>query len=174
MVQKLKAIDKTTMRLLSACLLICLASCTTHKQITHYHSSNTGFAKDSVEYYETDFETRQKNYLDQLQALWKLNTMQRQARIEMEPLSGYSISLDKNMRFTVSGPCGDITGIYDVKGTGIKFNNISTEGHASACDQEQQKELIRLLGETVSAYTVSSSELLLRDNATNIIFRATR
>lgn len=125
--------------------------------------------KDSVEYYETDFEIRQKNYKEKLIGKWDVKTMRRQQKADIENLSGIYIEVSADSVFTGNAGCNKMRGIYILKGTSIKFKNIlSTK---MACDKmEQEGWLLKLLENTVSAYSVDSEKLLLRDAASNIVF----
>ena len=162
------------MRILTLLLLVLILGCAPQKQTVSLHSSNAGLAKDSVVYYETDFETRQKNYLDQMDGTWTIATMQQQARLDIEPVSGTSISFSKDMHIILRTPCGDFTGRFDIKGTGVRITDLAQNKNMDCAGALQQNTLIHLLQDRVSAYTVSSNELLLRDNATNIVFRLKR
>jgi heat shock protein HslJ len=173
---KIEAYHKKTMKALSflVAAAFCL-SCSPQKQTTtsNLKSTNNSFAKDSIEYYETEFEVRQRNYLNQLQAAtWNVISMQRQAKLDLENLNNYSLVFNRDMSFRLTTVCNAITGTYEIKGTGIKFNNIVSANTASCANQNQEDELVRLLRERVSAYTVDGKTLLLRDNATNVVFRA--
>jgi heat shock protein HslJ len=132
-----------------------------------------GDTTTKVEYFETDFEARQKNYLNLLMGDWTISTMQRQARLSVENLNNTSLKLNPDKTFRITSGCSNITGTYSVKGTSIKFNDIVANNNGCATT-EQENELMRLLGHTVSAYTVSSNSLLLRDGSTNIVFKGGR
>jgi heat shock protein HslJ len=134
---------------------------------------DTIIQKDSIEYYEVDIIARQKNYMDMLIGNWIIDTMHRQARIKGEPLAGIFLNFKADSSFNGNAGCNNISGKYILKGTSIKLSNIiSTK---MACDKlEQETALLKLLEETVSAYTVDKSKLLLRDGSTNIIFHASR
>jgi heat shock protein HslJ len=132
-----------------------------------------GDTTTKVEYYETDFEARQKDYLNLLMGDWTVSTMQRQARLGIENLNNTSLKLNPDKTFAITSGCSHITGNYSVKGTSIKFNN-AVSNNNGCTTTEQENELMRLLTNTVSAYTVSSNSLLLRDGSTNIVFKAGR
>jgi heat shock protein HslJ len=152
------------------CISILIFACAPHRQITReVHQQVT----DSIEYYETEFDIRQKNYMHLLIGEWRIDTMRRQARMDPEILSNVHMNFKSDSTFTGKASCNHISGKYTIKGTGIRFNNIiSTK---MACDQlEQEYEFLRLLQETVSAYTVTNNRLLLRDNSSNIIFTGRR
>lgn len=160
------------MKLLYLLTGIIFLACSPQKHTTAMRSTNTGFAKDSVEYYLTDIETRQKNYLTQLQKTWSLVSMQRQAKVAIENLNSHTLVFNQDMSFRLTTSCSTIIGDYEVKGTGIKFKNIASTKNANCNNQNQEDELLRLLQDRVSAYTIENRNLLLRDNATNIVFRA--
>src|SRR5687767_3151322 len=127
--------------------------------------------KDSVEFYETDFEVRQKNWWNQLQGGWVIGTMRRQAKMDEENLSGFYLQFYEDSTFNGNSGCNRISGKYSIKGTSIKFNNIVST--RMACDRsEQEAAFMKLLEGTVSAYTVSPTQLLLRDGSSNIVFTA--
>lgn len=148
-------------------------SCSTERNSTVIttESSEPALADYEVEYYETDFEVRQKDYINLLTGTWTINSMQRQARLPIENLSGMTLVLNTDRSFNIKADCGNITGNYTVKGTSIKFSNVSSNTN-SCTNTEQVSELVRLLSNTVSAYTVDNSSLWLRDGSTNIIFKA--
>lgn len=164
---------KKIVSLLPFLMVMMLVSCSTERKTTTVVTETSGQAKDDViiEYYETDFEVRQKDYVSQLIGSWKINSMQRQARLPQEDLNDVSIALNADKTFTVSTACGDVKGDYVVKGTSIKFNNVQSAA-TNCANAEQVSELVRLLSNTVSAYTVADNSLWLRDGSTNIVFRA--
>ena len=156
----------------SACALFLFTACAAQKPQTKTQRDTT-MAKDSVAFYETDFEVRQKNWWNQLQGGWVINTMRRQSKMDEEALSGFYIQFYEDSTFNGNSGCNRISGKYSIKGTSIKFNNIvSTK---MACDRmEQESAFMKLMEGTVSAYTVSPTQLLLRDGASNIVFTAQR
>ena len=157
-------------------LMIGLASCSTQKKSgysTTSVDSNNAMVKDSIEYYETEFEVRQKNYKDLLIGSWQIDTMHRQSRLPGELLSGVYLNFTSDSTFNGKAGCNQVSGKYTLKGTSIRFGNIiSTK---MACDKlEQESALLQLLQNTVSAYTVDNKTLLLRDGASNVVFYASR
>ena len=153
-----------------------VAACSSQKQAGRSNRivrGDTTIKRDSIEYYETEFIARQKNYLELLIGNWNIDTMRRQARMEAEPLSGIFLNFNADSSFNGNAGCNQIAGKYILKGTSIKFSNIIAT--KMACDKlEQESALLKLLQETVSAYTVDESKLLLRDGSSNIIFYASR
>jgi heat shock protein HslJ len=150
------------------------AACSTHKKTTAEKAKEqTAYVKDSIEFYETDYEVRQKNYLNLMLGSWTVKTMKRQAMIEEEPLTNVSLNFTADSSFTGNGGCNRLSGRYTLKGTSIKFSRIITTKMACA-NIEQESAFLKLLEETVSAYSVSKNELLLRDGSSNIIFKAVR
>jgi heat shock protein HslJ len=134
---------------------------------------DTTIQKDSIEYYEVDVLGKQKNYMDLLVGSWTIDTMHRQSRMEAEALAGIFLNFNADSSFGGNAGCNSISGKYILKGTSIKLSNIIAT--KMACDRlEQETAILRLLEETVSAYTVDKSKLLLRDGSTNIIFHASR
>lgn len=160
---------------LSLCILFIMA-CTAQKQSGKPYKigrGDTTIKKDSVEYFEVDIIGRQKNYMDILIGSWTIDTMHRQAKMAGERLNGVFLNFKADSSFNGNAGCNNISGKYILKGTSIKLNNIIAT--KMACDKlEQETEFLRLLQETVSAYTVDKTRLLLRDGSTNIIFHASR
>ena len=153
--------------------LLMFFSCTAQrKQAAPAGSNDTVIrhVEDSIEFYETDFEARQKNYRELLIGTWIVDSMHRQARMETDFLSNVSLTF-ADSTFTGSGGCNRISGKYTLKGTSIKFSDvISTK---MACDRlDQEVAFLQLLQSTVSAYTVTQNVLWLRDGASNIVFHA--
>src|SRR5687767_4212030 len=160
-------------RVLFATMAVFLfTSCSAQKKPTTPQRDTTVVA-DSVEFYDTDYEVRQKNYWNLLQGGWVVNSMRRQAKMDEESLSGFYLQFYTDSTFNGNSGCNRISGRYSIKGTSIKFSNIiSTK---MACERlEQEAAFLKLLEGTVSAYTVSNTQLLLRDGASNILFTANR
>ena len=156
--------------------LIGFASCTSQKKTGYSATSvdtNNALIKDSIEYYETEFEVRQKNYGEWLIGSWQIDTMHRQVRLPGEVLSGVYLKFNTDSSFNGMAGCNHVSGKYILKGTSIRFSNIiSTK---MACDKlEQESAMLQLLENTVSAYTVDNKSLLLRDGASNIVFYASK
>ena len=155
--------------------VLLIISCTAQrKQANTPSNSDTQvtYVKDSIEFYETTFEARQKNYRELLMGTWVIDSMYRQARMNPDYLSNVSITFSDST-FTGSGGCNRISGKYILKGTSIKFSDIiSTK---MACDRlEQETAFLQLLQSTVSAYTVTQNVLWLRDGSSNIVFHASK
>ena len=155
-----------------ACLFMAFSCTAQRKPTTPTGNRDTvvTYVKDSIEFYETDFEARQKNYRELLIGTWEIDSMHRQARMDVDFLTNVSITFSDST-FTGSGGCNRISGKYTLKGTSIKFSNIlSTK---MACDRlEQETAFLQLLQSTVSAYTVTQNVLWLRDGSSNIVFHA--
>jgi heat shock protein HslJ len=156
--------------------IVGLASCSTQKKPAYSVTStdtNNALTKDSIEYYETEFEVRQKNYIELLRGQWQIDTMHRQSRLPGENLTGVYINFNSDSTFNGKAGCNNIAGTYTLKGTSIRFSNIiSTK---MACEKlEQENAFLQLLQNTVSAYTVDAQSLWLRDGASNIIFHASK
>src|SRR5258705_2885985 len=100
-----------------------------------------GDTTTKVEYFETDFEARQKNYLSLLMGDWTISTMQRQARLSAENLNNTSLKLNPDKTFRITSSCSNITGTYSVKGTSIKFNDVVANNNGCATT-EQENELM--------------------------------
>jgi heat shock protein HslJ len=164
---------KSTLTALTVALLF--ASCAPQQKTTSARLVNTSssFAMDSIAYVETEFEARQYNDLALLVGSWSLDKMQRQQRLPEETLDNAKFSLGDDGKFRISTTCGYVTGDYILKGRSIKFSNASSEWYDCA-DKEQASALVKLLNNTVSAYTVSGEKLYLRDGSSNIVFSASR
>jgi len=136
-------------------------------------SKEASLLEDSVVYYEVEIEGRQKNYKELLTGSWFIDTMRRQARAVPDVLNNVQINLNTDQTFTGKTGCADISGTYRLKGTSIKFMNISNA--KTNCEpSEQERALQKLLTQTVSTYTVENDILLLRDGSSNVVFRAGR
>ncbi len=160
---------------LIAIVLFTITSCAPRQKqvVTKVIRQDTTMIKDSIEFYETEFEARQKNYLDILVGSWTIDTMHRQVRLPGENLTDVYLTFNTNSTFSGNAGCNRISGKFVLKGTSIKFENIiSTK---MACPKlEEETAFLKLLQETVSAYTVTQSTLWLRDGASNIVFHASR
>jgi heat shock protein HslJ len=154
---------------------VLLASCAPRQKTTSARLINTSnsFAMDSVAYVETEFEARQYNDMALLVGDWSLDKMQRQQRLPEESLDNAKFSIGNDGKFRITTACGYVSGDYTLKGRSIKFSNAAGEWFNCA-NMEQGSELTRLLNNTVSAYTVSSNTLYLRDGSSNIVFTASR
>jgi heat shock protein HslJ len=157
-------------------MMLVFSACTSQKRAGNSATSvdaNNAMVKDSIEYYETEFEVRQKDYKEQLIGSWQIDTMHRQSRLPGENLTGVFINFNSDSTFNGKAGCNNIAGKYTLKGTSIRFSNIiSTK---MACDKlEQEYAFLQLLQNTVSAYTVDNKALLLRDGASNIVFYASK
>ena len=153
---------------------ILLVACTPQSktQQTVLEKEEVSLAKDSIEYYETDFEARQKNYREWLIGTWTIDTMRRQSQLPAEILSNVFLRFSDST-FSGNAGCNQIWGKYTLKGTSIIFSDvISTKMACPNLDQEYA--FLNLLQQTVSAYTVTDRTLLLRDGASNIIFNGVR
>jgi heat shock protein HslJ len=128
-----------------------------------------GDAKDSAVYYDAEIGTIQKSYKKELQGRWAIVTMHRQQKAIAEKLENVSISFNADSSFSGKAPCNTIGGVYILKGTSIRFSKISST--LMTCSQmEQESFFVKLLEQTVSAYSVSGKKLLLRDGSSNIVF----
>lgn len=129
--------------------------------------------KDSIVFYETDFATQQKSFMDLLTGSWTITSMKKQSQMQQEDLAGITLTLNKDSTFTGQASCNKIWGKFRIKGTSIKFNDIAST-KLSCTKQDEEKWILQLLQETVSNYTVGKPSLLLRDVAGNIVFEAKR
>ena len=129
--------------------------------------------KDSIVFYETDIATRQKSFMDLLVGTWTLTKMKKQSQMDADQLTGILLTLNKDSSFTGQASCNKISGKFSIKGTSIKFNDIvSTKMFCNR--QDEEKWILQLLQGTVSNYTVTKPNLLLRDVSGNIVFEADR
>ncbi len=151
-----------------------LLSCSGEKKSTATRKpTHTEEVKDSIVFYDTEIRSKQKSYKKELQGSWNVVTMRRQQKAELESLSGVSIEFRADSAFNGKAPCNRIGGVYILKGTSIKFSKIFAT--KMACDNlEQETVFLKLLEETVSAYSVSDTKLLLRDGSSNIVFECVR
>lgn len=153
--------------------ILLFAACSTRKQTTQTTviTKEIKEPEDSIVYVKTPLEFEQKDQLPLLLGSWNLLSMQRQTKLPVESLSNYSLTLHSGGHFTSNTYCGTISGNYSVKGMSIKFNDVKIAWN-SCNNNGQVNELIRLLQNTVSMYTVDNSSLTLQDNSSNVIFRA--
>ena len=129
--------------------------------------------KDSIEFYDTDYATRQKSYMNLLVGTWTITTMKKQTGIDADHLTGVTFTLNSDSAFTGQAACNKIWGKFSIKGTSIKFNDIATTKRT--CNkQEEEKLFLQLMQEAVTNYTVTKPKLLLRDVSGNIVFEAKR
>lgn len=129
--------------------------------------------EDSIEYYDVEVGSKQQSYLKDMTGTWQVLQMKRQPRMPAETLSNVQLQINGDSTFSGSGGCNTLNGTFSLKGTSIKFKNISTT--KMACfKMEQEQWFIKLLQESVSAYSVSPDLLLLRDGSGNVIFEAKR
>lgn len=153
--------------------IFCCSNCSPNKKVQRTKTGESGIIKDSIEFYETDYDVRAKNYMALLLGSWTINTMQRQPKLKAEALTNTYLQFNVDSTFTGSAGCNRISGKFSIKGTSIKCSNIiSTKMSCTYINQEIA--FLHLLEETVSAYTVTATDLWLRDGSSNIIFRATR
>ena len=149
-----------------------LFACTPAKVTNVSESASNALTTDSVEYYITEFATDQRNYLHLLTGTWTINSMQRQQKLDAETLEGFSIELRNDKTYTIKTVCGNINGRFILKGTSIRFLNVSDDANCLA--NEQALFFGKLIADRVSAYSVDNSTLLLRDGSSNVVFRASR
>lgn len=129
--------------------------------------------KDSIEFYDTDYATRQKSYMNLLVGTWTITTMKKQTGIDADLLTGVTFTLNSDSTFTGQASCNKIWGKFSIKGTSIKFNDIASTKRT--CNKQEEENLfLQLMQEAVTNYTVTKPNLLLRDVSSNIVFEATR
>jgi heat shock protein HslJ len=129
--------------------------------------------KDSIEFYDTDYATRQKSYMNLLVGTWAITTMKKQTGIDADHVTGVTFTFNRDSTFTGQASCNKIWGKFSIKGTSIKFNDIAST--KMACGKQEEENLfLKLMQETVINYTVTRPKLLLRDVSGNIVFEAVR
>jgi heat shock protein HslJ len=158
--------------------ILLLAACSTPSQTTQTTISSTSSSQalepeDSVVVVKMPIEFEQKDLLPQLLGSWGVQSMQRQTKLPLENLSNISLNLQSGGAFTANTNCGPLSGSYSVKGMSIKFNDVRSSWN-NCGNTEQLNEMVRLLQKTVSMYTVEGNSMTLRDNSSNVIFRANR
>jgi heat shock protein HslJ len=153
------------------CLILASACNTT--RTTQRSGAEAKLEKDSIEYYDAEVQVRQKDFTKALVGNWNVTTMKRQARMEEETLTNVSLNFNADGTFNGKGGCNNIRGNYLLKGSSIKFSNIVSTKMACAV-MEQETAFLQLLEGTVSAFTVNSNQLLLRDGSSNILFTAVK
>ena len=129
--------------------------------------------KDSIEFYETDYATRQKSFMNLLVGTWNITTMKKQSKIDAVHLTGVTLTLNNDSTFTGQVSCNKIWGKFSIKGTSIKFKDIASTKRICS-KQEEENWILQLLQKTVSNYSVSKPVLFLRDGSSNIVFQAKR
>ncbi|MGC4034692.1 MAG: META domain-containing protein [Chitinophagaceae bacterium] len=154
----------------SAILLLVLSACSGEKKsgAGKPRIIGEGNPKDSAVYYNAEIGTIQRSYKKELQGKWNITVMHRQQKAIAEIMNDVSITF-ADTSILGKAPCNTFYGKYILKGTSVKFSEIlSTK---MACSQlEQENMFIKLLEQTVSAYSVSDKKLYLRDGASNIVF----
>ncbi|MEJ0102129.1 MAG: META domain-containing protein [Bacteroidota bacterium] len=130
-------------------------------------------AKDTAEWYDAEIRTVQKSYKKELQGKWNITVMHRQQKAIPEKMNDVSVTFSPDSAFSGKAPCNTVGGVYILKGTSIRFSKIIST--MMACSQmEQESAFLKLLEQTVSAYSVSENKLYLRDGASNIVFECQR
>jgi heat shock protein HslJ len=138
-----------------------------------YSASDTIPVRDSVNFYDSEIKTKQKSYKKELIGTWKVVSMRRQQKAELEILQNVSIVFGADTSFTGKAPCNNMGGVYTLKGTSVKFSGVYTT--KMACDRlEAETAFMELLQNRVSAYSVSGNTLKLMDGSSNIVFECER
>jgi heat shock protein HslJ len=157
-------------------LILWLLACAPAKQVAPARHITVRDVEDTatiVQVVETDFEARQKSDLNKMIGMWKVTSMRRQQRAELEGLSNVYFELKPDLTFAGKGGCNNMSGKFSVKGSSIKFNSIATT--KMACDNMNKEDaFLSLLENRVSEYTYKGDELLLRDGASNVVFECKR
>jgi len=135
-------------------------------------TDQSGLVKDNVTFYDEEIKAKQRSYKKELMGQWNIVVMHRQQRAVPEDLSNVTLIINDST-FTGKAPCNNMGGHYTLKGTSIKFSDIYSTKMACS-NLEQEAAFIKLMEETVSAYSVSDSKLLLRDGSSNIVFECVR
>ena len=153
------------------CILLATACTTT--RTTQKSNDEAKMEKDSVEFYDAEVQIKQKDFTNALAGNWMVTTMKRQARLDEETLTNVALQFNTDGTFTGKGGCNNIRGTYVLKGSSIKFSNIASTKMACAV-MEQETAFLQLLEGTVSAFSVTGNQLLLRDGSSNILFTAAK
>jgi heat shock protein HslJ len=129
--------------------------------------------KDSIEFYDTDYATRQKSYMNLLVGTWAITSMKKQTGIDANQVTDITFTLNRDSSFTGQASCNKIWGKFSIKGTSIKFNDIASTKRT--CNKQEEENLfLQLMQDAVSNYTVTRPKLLLRDVSSNVVFEAVR
>jgi heat shock protein HslJ len=120
-------------------------------------------------WYDAEIRTIQKSYRKELEGKWNITVMHRQQKAIPEKMNDVFITFSPDSAFSGKAPCNTMGGVYTLKGTSIRFSKIIST--MMACPQmELESAFLKLLEQTVSAYSVSEKKLFLRDGASNIVF----
>ena len=163
---------KSILWLFTLSLLCFIIACSGNKKAVKSTTNKAITEDDKIEYYETEVEATQKNDLANLLGNWSIINMRRQQKAELEVLSNVNLNFTSE-KVNGKAPCNTIGGNFKVKGTSIKFSEMVAT--RMACDKlEVETAYLKLLENTVSAFSVQGNKLLLRDGSSNIVFEGER
>ncbi|MEI6948320.1 META domain-containing protein [Paraflavisolibacter sp. H34] len=128
-------------------------------------------AQDSIIYEEDPVVAKHADYMDSIAGNWEVVTMKRQTGRETDYMVNASLVLNKDSTFTGNTGCNTFSGKFSLKGSSIRFNQVTATEKACTF-QEQESWYLRLLQNTISRFTVTNDELWLRDGSSNIVFEA--
>lgn len=129
---------------------------------------------DSLEKEQITFTAKPKSFAKELAGKWKVISMRRQQKAQLEVLNNVALEFDvKDNRFYGKAPCNNINGSFALNGYSIRFSNIAST--KMACDNlDQEGYYLKLLEERISAFTIDKDKLYLRDGISNIVFECDR
>lgn len=148
---------------------ILVSACTTPSHVPGKRAQN-GESGTVVIVPKADARSFQK----ELAGTWTIISMRRQQKADLESLSGVTLKFDENdVKFSGKAPCNSIFGAIQLNGYSIRFQNVGST--KMACDKlEQETAYLNLLQTRVSAFTIESDKLYLRDGISNIVFEGER
>ena len=124
---------------------------------------------DSLKQYDPTVRAIHRSYEKELLGRWQVLSMKRQQKVPEESLKDVFVEFKPDSTFFGKAPCNGMNGNYSLKGTSIRFQDIIVTD--MACEFIQTESVfLKLLIETVAAFTISGDSLLLRDAAGNIVF----
>jgi putative lipoprotein len=129
--------------------------------------------QDSIEFYEVEFTSNQKSYMNLLEGTWNITGMKKPSYKDIITLTDVTLTLNKDSSFTGMAPCNKISGKFSIKGTSIRFGDIATT-RITCPKQEEENTLLQVLKEGVSNYSVTKPSLLFRNGSGVVVIEATR
>lgn len=120
------------------------------------------------------FKADAKSFQKELAGSWKVISMRRQQKAELETLNNVTLTFpETGTSFTGKAPCNNIFGTIQLNGYSIRFQGIGATKMACP-DIEKETAYINLLETRISAFTIESDKLYLRDGISNIVFECRR
>ncbi|MBB1284970.1 META domain-containing protein [Flavisolibacter sp. BT320] len=161
--------------LFSLYLLLVLAACSTNRQTTMSSSTaNQAMAgsDDGLAYATATEKEGQQAGNAALLGTWYVHTMKREEAMPEETLNLY-MNLNEDKTFVTNTTCGQIKGVYALKGMHITFSKVNYSRNECG-NATQLDEMVRLLANVVNQYSFNGNMLFLKDDAGNNVFRVTR